>query len=149
MFSGNENVWSSSLTLFDIPVAARYLRFHPVRAENDGGSTNRVNARVSVVVCSQGNYSGVNICYVTIQYLQLGLKSSSHDIILLLSEPCSYPQISCLMSQWGAWSDCACTGSCTQSRSRTIERTPACGGEPCEASTEERICESDGVYSNV
>jgi len=114
VFSGNDNAWSTSLTLFDIPVSARYLRFHPVRAENEEGSTNRVNARVSVVVCSQ--------------------------------EPCSYPQISCLMSQWSAWSDCACTGSCTQTRSRVTERTHACGGEQCEASTEERICESDDSW---
>ena len=54
MFRGNEDVNTIELRHFETPIISRFVRIHPIKAQNADGPVKRLNARVSLIFCTEG-----------------------------------------------------------------------------------------------
>ncbi len=54
IFLGNSDVTSREVGRLNQPVTARYIRFHPLGAQNEDGPLLRATPRVTVLTCQEG-----------------------------------------------------------------------------------------------
>ena len=54
MFRANADVNTIELRHFESPIVSRFVKIHPIKAQNAEGAVKRLNARVSLIFCTEG-----------------------------------------------------------------------------------------------
>jgi len=70
LFDGNTDADTAVLASFDLPVTARYFRYHPLRAQDKEGAVSNVNVRISVTACMESGCAYPQISCLMSQWSQ-------------------------------------------------------------------------------